>query len=286
MFVASSSNQIKIYDYESFAKRAEYTPKDDARIVAIKLIPNDDRMLVILHTNIICVLTSTLKLIRHFDPIKARHKFVQRSPHKSERLNYISEALGEAAGRDDVDKLIKTVTRDYQNGLVMDIAVTHNGNSFCVCFADSSLMFCSTSMWDVRRVITFPDFYIKQCDFITTSGEYNPTSLVTATSNDELMLISLKDLNSKMLIDMNNSSAFAISPNRLILLSVQQSGEILMYNMDDCLNGSGDMGCLDANKGGKTSAKSDVKCTKPSGNEWNFELERIQMKVISDSIAL
>lgn len=283
MFVASSSNQIKIYDFETFAKRAEFVPKDDARIVAIKLIPNDDRMLVILHTSIICVLTSALKLIRHFDPVKARNKFVQRSPNKAERLNYVSESLGEPADADDVDKLIKAVTRDYQNGLVMDVAVTLNGNSFCVSFADSSLMFCSTSMWDVRRVITFPDFYIKQCDFITSSGEYNPASLLTATSNDELMLISLKDLNSKMLIDMNNSSAFAISPNGLILLNVQRSGEVLVYSLDNCLNGSGDMSGSKTNKCEKTFAESDVKCIKQSNNEWNVELDEIQVKVIVDS---
>lgn len=286
MFVASSSNQIKIYDFESFSRRAEYSPRDDARIVTIKLIPNDDRVLVILHTSIICVLTSALKLIRHFDPVKARHKFVQRSPQGAERLNYTSEALGKPADTDDVDKLIKTVTRDYQNGLVMDVAVSLNGNSFCVCFADSSLMLCSTSMWDVRRVITFPDFYIKQCDFITTTGEYNPASLLTATSNDELMLISLKDLNSKMLINMNNSSAFAISPNGLILLNVQRSGEVLVYSLDNCLNESGDMSCLGANKGEKTSAEGDVKCIKhSSGKEWNVELDEIQMKVIAGSIA-
>lgn len=280
MFVASSSNQIKIYDFESFAKRAEFTPKDDARIVAIKLIPNDDRMLIILQTNIICVLTSALKLIRHFDPVKARHKFVQRSP--PERLNYISEAHRSAPpDTDDVDKLIKTVTREDQ----IHVTVTLNGNIFCVCFADSSLMLCSTSMWDVRRVITFPDFYIKQCDFITLLGDYNPASLLTATSNDELMLISLKDLNSKILTGMNNSSVFAISQNGLILLNVQWSGEVLVYRLDNCLNRSDGMSHSGANKGEKTSAESDVKCIKQSNNEWNVELDEIQMKVIVNSIA-
>lgn len=279
VFVASSSDQIKIYDFQSFVKRFEFTPKDAARIVAIKIIPNDERIFVVLHNNIICILTNALKLIRHFEPLKARHKYLQKVNQKIEKLNYV-EQYHESDNDMEVDKLIKAVTRDYHNGIVMNVAFTPNGSSFCVCFADNSLMFCSSTMWDVRRVIKFPDFYIKQCDYITHNGEQNNSNmLLTATSNDDLMLISLKDLNSKMLIDMNNSSAFTVSSNGKILLNVQQSGEILVYNMDHCLSGIVDM---NTNNCARTlAAENDRSCTKYANKDWDVELNRIQMKVIS-----
>lgn len=274
-FVASSCNQIKIYDADSFAKKFEYVTRDDARIVAVKIIPRDDRLFVVLNNNIICILTSALKLVRHFEPLKARHKYLQKSNQKMEKLNYICEPADDHDA--DVDKLIKSVTRDYRwNGIVMDVSFSPNGSSFCVCFMDNSLMFCSTSMWDVKRVIKFPDFYIKQCDFIATTHEYNPNMLLTLTSNDELMLMSLKELNSKMLIGMNNStSSFTLTSNGKVLLSVQLSGDILVYNLETAV-----VEFDSAVKCEKTMTASDVKCSKQTSTEWSAELDKIQMKVI------
>lgn len=277
-FVASSSNQIKIYDHESFVKKYEFTSGDDAKIVSVKIIPHDDRLFVVLHNNIVCILTNALKLIRHFDPLKARQKYMQKSNQKMEKLNYISNPAAAADDDEaDVDKLIKSVTRDYLNGIVMDVSFTRNGNSFCLSFLDNSVMFCSTSMWDVKRVIKFPDFYIKQCRFIPFSLDYNPNELLTLTSNDDLMLMSLKDLNSKMLIDMNNSFSFTLSSNGKVLLNIQHSGEILVYNLDHCLSAVND---VDLKKLQQTMTESDVKCSKQMSNNWNVGLDKIQMKVI------
>lgn len=276
-FVASSSNQIKIYDLDSFVKKCEFTTKDDARIVLVKVIPHDSRLFVVLHNNIVCILTNSLKLVRHFDPLKARQKHLQKSNQKMEKLNYIDDPT-DVDNKEDVDKLIKSVTRDYQNGIVTDICFSQNGNSFCVCFLDSSMMFCSTSMWDVKRVIKFPDFFIKQCDFIPSTHDYNPNMLLTLTSNNDLMLTSLKDLNSKMLIDMNNSLSFALSSNGKLLLNIQQSGQILVYNLDHRLHS--DVDNVDEKKSERVMTENETKCTKQSGNEWQAELDKIQTKVI------
>jgi hypothetical protein len=283
-FVATSTNQIKIYDLESFVRKCEFTAKDDARITRTRMIPHDDRMFVVLNTNTICILSNALRVIRHFEPLKARRKFMQKSNQQMEKLNYIYEPADEHDDEADVDKLIKSVTRDYLNGFVVDVSFTHNGNSFCVSFLDNSLMFCSTSMWHVKRVIKFPDFYAKQCDFITSScDDYNPDMLLTSTSNDDLMLMSLKDLNSKMLIDMNNSSSFALSKNGRVLYNVLQSGEILVYNLEQCLHKAAAEATtaapnnhVDEMKPVRKMTDNDIKCTEPSA-----ELDKIQMKVIS-----
>lgn len=282
-FVVSSSNQIKIYDLESFVKKCEFTPRDDARIVLVKMIPHDNRLFVVLHNNVVCILTNSLKLVRHFDPLKARQKYLQKSNQKMERLNYIDNPADDENDDTDVDKLIKSVTRDFQNGIVVDVSFSQNGNSFCMSFLDSCVMFCSTSMWDVKRVIKFPDFYIKQCDFIPSTHEYNPNMLLTATSNDDLMLTSLKDLNSKLLNDMNNSLSFALSSNGKLLLNIQQSGEVLVYNLDHRLNSIGlnrAIDNIDGSKNEQLTTESAGKCTKQP-SEWQAELDKIQMKVIS-----
>lgn len=278
-FVASSANQIKIYDLDSFVRKNEFSPGDDARINSVKIVPHDDRLFVVLHTDIICILSNSLKLIRRFEPLKVRQKYLQKSNQKMERVNYIHEPADDVDDNDaDVDKLIKSVTRDYQNGIVQSVSFAPNGSSFCVSFLDNSLMLCSTTMWDVRRVIKFPDFYIKQCDFITSSHDrHSPSWLLTLTSNDDLMLVSLRNLNSKMLIEMNNSTGFVLSANERVLLNIQLSGEILAYDLDDCVNSAVES---DVDVIGEKVA-SDVKCTKHDNDDgWSAELDKVQMKVI------
>lgn len=276
-FVASSTNQIKIYDLDSLVKKCEFSARDEARINLVKIIPHDDRLFVVLHNNIICILTNALKLVRHFDPIKARQKYLQKSNQKMEELNYIYDTADDDDNDADVDKLIKSVTRDYLNGIVQSVSFSHNGSSFCVGFLDNSLMLCSTSLWDVRRVIKFPDFYIKQCDFITSTHGYNPNMLLTLTSNDDLMLMCLKDLNSKMLIDMNNSSGFVLASNGQLLMNLR-CGEILVYNLDHCVN---TVANIDLKKCGPNTIEHDVKCKKHDDIEGIAEMDKIQMKVIT-----
>lgn len=268
--MASSSNQIKIYGTASFVKTCEFRPKDEATIVLLKLIPHVDRLFSVMNNNIVCILTTTaLKLIRHFEPLKARQKYLQKSNQKMEKLNYIYNSHDD----DDVDKLIKTVTRSCMNGIIVDVSFVPSGSSFCVSFIDNSMMFCSTTMWDVRRVIKFPDFYVKQCEFIIPPHENKPTLLLTSTSKDDLMLINLDELNSKIFNETQRSVGFEMSSNGKILLDIQQTGEIFAYNVDHCLNELGDTAV-------SSPTKTDVKCTKQGGNEWNAELDKIQMKVI------
>lgn len=131
------------------------------------------------------------------------------------------------------DRIIKSVTRDYQNGIIADISFHSNVDSTAViALMDNTIILISTTMWDVRRVIAYPDFYIKQCQFIASNV------LLTQTSNDELMLTCMNgyDLNSRMLIDMNNLSEFFLSANGRLLVNLQQSGEMLVYNLENHIN--------------------------------------------------
>jgi hypothetical protein len=251
----------------------------------VKIIPhNDDKMLVVLNNDSICILTTaTLKLVRHFDPLKARQKYLQKSNQKMEKLNYIRHPENDDDDEmcSDVDKLIKSVTRDYQDGIITDISFSPNGSCLCVSFLDNFMMLCGTSMWDVRRVMKFPDeIYIRQSIFIPSSHEFNSSMLLTSTSNDELMLMSLKDLNSKMLIGMNNSFAFTLSSNGKVLMNIQQTGEILVYNLEHCLNAVAASVDNVLQKNGNPIMENDAKWTKPDGNETSAELDKIQTKVI------
>jgi WD40 repeat protein len=282
-FVASSTNQIKIYDLDSFAKRCEFTTRDDAKIKLVKIIPHsDDRMFVVLNNDIICILTSTLKLIRHFEPLKARQKYLQKTNQKMEKLNYIRHPENDDDEMcSDVNVLIKSVTRDYQNGIITDVSFSQNGSCVCVSFLDNFIILFCTTMYDVRRVMKFPDeIYIKQSIFIPSTHEFNSNMLLTSTSNDDLMLMNLKDLNSKMLIGMNNSFAFTLSSNGKVLMNIQSSGEILVYNLEYCLNAVISVDDHGLRKNGQSTMKNKTKLTKIDGNEVTAELDKIQTKVI------
>lgn len=281
--MASSTNQIKVYDLKSFVKKYAFSPRDDvSRIVSVCIIPHDERLFVVLQSNIICILTKSLKLVRHFEPLKARQKYMQKSNHKMERLSYTHDQASVAADDNvaDVDKLIKSVTRDHQNGTIVDVSFTQNGNNFCVSLCDKTMLLCSTSMWDVNRIIIFPDFFIKQLTFVPSSLQYNSNHLLTSTSNDELLLIDLKDLNSRMLIDVNQSLNFALSGNGRILLNVKKTGEIFVYNFDHFTTSAGNDIDLKNYKQVMTTVESNAKCSKQMGEKWNVELDKIQMKVI------
>lgn len=277
-FAASSTNHLKIYDLDSFVKRCEFTARDDAKIKSVKVIPHDDRLLVVLNNDIICILTATLKLIRRFDPMKARQKYLQKSNQKMERLNYIRQPENDDDEMSsDVDKLIKSVTRDYNNGIVTDVSLSPNGSCFCVSFADNFVIICGVSMWDIRRVMKFPDeIYIKRSFFVPTTHEANSSILLTSTSNDNLMLMSLKDLNSKLLIDMNNSLLFVLSSNGKVLMNIQQSGEIFVYNFEHCLNAVDAVDDNGRKKCENSMTENDTKWTKAD----TAELDGIQTKVI------
>lgn len=85
---------------------------------------------------------------------------MQKSNQKMERLSYALDFQESAAADDneaDVDKLIKFVAKDHQKGTLVDVSFT---------------------MWDVNRIIKFPNFFIKQL----SSLQYNSSRLLTTTS--------------------------------------------------------------------------------------------------------
>jgi WD40 repeat protein len=240
--VASTSDQIKIYGVDNFTKKFDYTVtscKDGLQIKLIRIVPHTDRLLAVLSNDTICILTVALKLIRHFKPLNAWQKFVQKSNYKIEKLShYNDDACGSHhvnVNEDDVEMMIKSITRDYQNGTIVDVTFNQNGNSFLVSLLDNTILLCSTSLWDIRRVIKFPDFYIKQTKFVPHLMAHNPSFMMSLTSNGDLLLTRLDDLNSEMLLGMNNSLKFALSPNGKILINIQRDGEIFMFTLDQHL---------------------------------------------------
>lgn len=139
------------------------------------------------------------------------------------------------------ERTIKSVTRDYQCGIITDVAfhasISAAVGTIVVALMDNTILLISSTMWDVRRVIAYPDFYIKQCQFIPHMDVGNV--LLTLTSNDDLMLTSMngnEDLKSRMLIDMNSFASFVLSTNGRLLVSVHHSGELHVYNLEHHLN--------------------------------------------------
>jgi hypothetical protein len=296
MLLASSCNQIKIYEYENFRKKFDYAREhNDVKISFVKLVPTSDescKVILVLRNDIICILSNSLRIIRHYDPLKARSKYLQRFPRKVEKLNYSAvpfsladEHFGDNVGmKANADNLIiKSMTRDYSNGTLTDVSISNDGIHLIVSFLDNFIMLCSTTVWDVRKLIKYPDgIFIKQCDFIPfVTADYSNKILLTLASNDDLMLMSLSDFNAKTLINMNNSSNYILATNGKILLNIQNSGEILVFNMEQCMDeksanptSCGDVVMEKSNLDGKNIVKND------NHQLWNAELTKMKIKVI------
>lgn len=93
-FLASTTNQIKIYEYDKFTRKSEFSFRNEMRIKFIKWMPFDDKVLAILQNDTICVFGcdgSMLKPIRRYDPLKAREKFLRKSNHRVEMLKYVGD---------------------------------------------------------------------------------------------------------------------------------------------------------------------------------------------------
>lgn len=286
MLVASSSNQIKIYEYENFRKKFDYARENnDVKISFIKVCTTNDescKVITVLRNDIICILSNSLRLIRHYEPLKARSKYLQRFPRKIEKLNYNDIPLqppDEYFQSRSADNLIKSMTRDYSSGSLTDVSISNDGNHLIVSFLDNFIMLCSTTLWDVRKLIKYPDgIFIKQCDFIPFTSHDNKM-LLTLASNDDLMLMSLRDFNAKTLINMNNSSNYSLASNGKILLNIQNSGEMLVFNMEQCIkeNSVNVTSCEDS---AMTKTNLDCKINVKS-EHWNAaELGKMQTKVI------
>ena len=96
-FLASTTNQIKIYEYDKFTRKSEFSFRNEMRIKFIKWMPFDDKVLAILQNDTICVFGcdgSMLKPIRRYDPLKAREKFLRKSNHRVEMLKYVGDKNG------------------------------------------------------------------------------------------------------------------------------------------------------------------------------------------------
>jgi hypothetical protein len=194
------------------------------------------------------------------------------------------------------ERIIKSVTRDYQkNGIITDVAFHSNlsvNAIVIVALMDNTMLLISSTLWDVRRVIVYPDFYIRQCQFLFLPHmDMNVGNvLLTLTSNDDLMLTCLNgstDLNSRMLIDMTNLNSFALSANGRLLVNVHESGELLMHNLQQHLNdlmltkGSRVMNGIRRNKRneGGIPLVNDVNDAKAQHKVNKEKLSEIQMKV-------
>lgn len=230
MFLVSTCNQIKIYDVDKFMKKCEFTTpaskKGTITINLVKLIPHDDKLLVVLSDDSICILTSTLKVIRHVNLLKAKEKYLQKSNQNVETMDYIYDS-----DEVNVEKLIKNVTQDFRHGTVKEVSFSENGRFLTVSCLDSTIALLSTTMWDVKKLIKFPDISIKQSEFVNNL-ESNAKTLVTLTSNDSLLMFDLDVLSVKTVIEKSSSYKFVLSPNGKFLASILKSGEVFIYNID------------------------------------------------------
>lgn len=230
VFLASTSNQIKIYDVDKFMKKCEFTTpaskKGTITINLVKLIPHDDKLLVVLSNDSICILTSALKVIRHVNLLKAKENYLQKSNQNVETMDYFYDS-----DEVNVEKLIKNVTQDYRHGTVKDISFSENGRFLTVSCLDSTITLLSTTMWDVKKLIKFPDISIKQSEFVNNL-ESNAKTLVTLTTNNSLLMFDLDVVNVKTIIEKSNSNKFVLSLNGKLLANVLKSGEIFIYNLD------------------------------------------------------
>lgn len=183
------------------------------------------------------------------------------------------------------DRTIKSVTRDYQTGIIMDVSFHASISAavvttIVVALMDNTIMLISSTMWDVRRVIAYPDFYIKQCQFVPHMDVGNV--LMTLTSNDDLMLTCMNsndDLNSRMLIDMHNFTSFVLSTNGRLLVSVHHSGELHAYNLEHHLN---DLIMIKSSGMNGRKMKNDATATDDERRQQKMNKEKlleIQMKV-------
>lgn len=59
-------------------------------------MPHDEKILAILANDTICIFgdANKLKLIRRYDPLKARQKFLRKSNHRIEMLKYVENDNG------------------------------------------------------------------------------------------------------------------------------------------------------------------------------------------------
>ena len=89
-FVAASSSEVKLYDLERFVRKNQHVInlKVGAVINFVELIPGDDKIVVCLSDNSINVLTSTLKVVKTFLPLKLKEKFLLKASNKVKIVIY------------------------------------------------------------------------------------------------------------------------------------------------------------------------------------------------------
>lgn len=95
-FLASTTNQIKIYEHDKFTRKSEFSFRNEMRIKFVKWMPHDEKILAILTNDTICIFgdANKLKLIRRYDPLKSREKFLRKSNHRIEMLKYVQDDNG------------------------------------------------------------------------------------------------------------------------------------------------------------------------------------------------
>lgn len=99
-----------------------------------------------------------------------------------------------------------------------------------VTFLDNTLTIFSTMLWDVKRIIKFPDLSIMQSEYV--SNTLQDQFMLALTSNDSLLLLNLHALNVKVVIEKGSAIKFCLCRNGRILCSVLETGEIYVYNLE------------------------------------------------------
>lgn len=135
-FLASTTNQIKIYEYDKFTRKSEFSFRNEMRIKFIKWMPYDDKVLAILQNDTICVFGcdgSLLKPIRRYDPLKAREKFLRKSNNRIEMLKYVcnnNEAndhkvvMADTSGKSNKNYKIKFLSESFS--FIINFVITED----------------------------------------------------------------------------------------------------------------------------------------------------------------
>lgn len=253
-FLVATNTGIKIYDSEYSAMASTTTSPapnqnqnqnsnlnqklSERTINVIKLMPNDDKFVICLSDDSIniCAVNGNqnhgLKIIKEFFPLKLREKYLTKS-NKIEILEQFDGTENDydiADESENVEKLIRAVTQDYRMGLISDIAFNQSGNEFLMSCWDCTITVFSASLWQVKKIIKFPNISIRQFEFLPTQEHQKP--VMSLSSDNSLFIFDPNQVHSKVFISKFNSYKFAVSENGKILSNIVESGEIFVYNLD------------------------------------------------------
>lgn len=234
-FLSSTLTESKIFDLEKFDEkhRFNFTPFD-VHINSMDVLPKSDKIICCLNNNTIQILTSSFKKFNVLHPLTMRDSFATRHPSMIHELKLLDDGYSEKANPNDK---IKNLLKDSNNCL-KNIAIHHGGKLMVVnCFEnDNTLILCSTLTWEIMKMIKLPAYhYIIQSQFLRHPDDKR-NIFVFITTNQDLILLDLDDLQQKIIVHPFNCYKFNTSNNGKILSLILTSGEIFVYDLDFCFN--------------------------------------------------